>query len=113
MAFASNIVIETFKEENNGFSVRLSFNDKYYDVCEGNFVNNTDFRCNVDSFLKILSRSNADLGKYCPLPFSKKNPNSENKNSPTKTKIEWILAIANVILVCVIIDLVCKLKSEK
>jgi len=33
MKFASNLVIEIFKENYGLNSVRLAYNDKYYDVC--------------------------------------------------------------------------------
>ena len=61
MAFASNFVVEIFKETSGNYSARLAFNDKYYDVCNGNFIDKASFRCNVDSFLEILNKSNEDL----------------------------------------------------
>ena len=66
MRFASTIVVEIFKETSGNYSARLAFNDKYYDVCNGDFVDKADFRCNVDSFLEVLNKSNEDLDKYCP-----------------------------------------------
>jgi hypothetical protein len=66
MEFASNFVVEIFKETSGNYSARLAFNDKYYDVCNGDFVDKENFRCNVNSFLEVLSKSNEDLDKYCP-----------------------------------------------
>ena len=43
--YASPLIIELF-EDDNQYSVRVSFNDKYQDVCDGDFTNAAEFKCN-------------------------------------------------------------------
>jgi hypothetical protein len=68
MEFASNFVVEIFSEASDDYSARLAFNDKYYDVCNGDFIDKSSFRCNASSFMEVLNKSNEDLSQNCPDP---------------------------------------------
>ena len=65
MVVASNAVIEFFREDDIEYSVRFAFNDKYYDVCNGDWYNKTEYKCKLKPFINILSKSNYDMSKYC------------------------------------------------
>ena len=92
MAFASNFVVEIFKETSGEYSSRLTFNDKYYGVCNGDFIDKASFRYNASSFLEVLNKSNEGLDKYCPDTSIKKEEKSKKqhkKPEPLNVEARW------------------------
>ena len=53
-------VYELF-EDAGIWSVRTSFNDKYYNLCNGNFTNDNEMKCHYDSFIMHLNDSIGDF----------------------------------------------------
>jgi len=57
--FASSFIFELF-EFNTQYGVRTSFNDKYYDLCGGNFIDNESYICEYYSFVKQMEKASGD-----------------------------------------------------
>ena len=47
-------MIELIKLSDGSFGVRGSYNDKYYDICDGNWVNEEEFICSVDGYFGVI-----------------------------------------------------------
>ena len=90
MHFASNFIVELF-EDNGVWSVRHTFNDKYYDICDGNFTDEANFKCSYESYYRKLKDSIGDFNSFC---FPKKDKKLLSF-STTEDVLFWSFGIAS------------------
>jgi hypothetical protein len=57
--FASNIILELWKNVNGKYYVKLTYNDKSLSPCK-----NGDLTCDVEDFVEILDRSILSRAEY-------------------------------------------------
>ena len=105
MHFATNFIVELF-EDNGTWSVRHTYNDRYYDLCNGNFTDKENFKCSYESYVAHLKDSIGDYNSFC-------FPNSSDGN--TKAMLVWIFGVVSVVLIGFIVytvTIIKKLKAE-
>jgi len=47
------------------WSVRLSYDDRYYDVCYGDFYDESEFKCNFQPFVDFIQANTGDFYAFC------------------------------------------------
>ena len=91
---AANIVLELFKNEEDGVrSVRLSVDDRYYDVCSGEFTDKKNFKCKYEAFRDNLIYSKGDFNKFCFFAATASETHTRNLIAITFIAILVILVI--------------------